>query len=72
MADDCDITGERMEKEAELSEKARQARMANKQVSEYCIDCDERISDERQKATGGCNKCVTCLELEAAKRRHFR
>ena len=70
--DECDISQARMEKEAELSEKARQAIMANKQVSEYCISCDERISDDRQKATGGCCKCVYCLELEAVKRRHFR
>tara|TARA_R110000787_G_scaffold194120_1_gene305705 strand:+ start:19080 stop:19301 length:222 start_codon:yes stop_codon:yes gene_type:complete len=73
MADIFDQTDERMEREQALRDKQRAIEAARpKAVSEFCIDCDERISDARQKATGGCDRCVPCLELEAVRRRHFR
>lgn len=49
-----------------------QHKLIKQSYSEYCIGCDERISDARQEATGGCDRCVPCLELEAVRRRHFR
>lgn len=30
----------------------------------YCVECDEAIPQERQKATGGTNLCIDCKELQ--------
>ncbi|MFU0948163.1 TraR/DksA C4-type zinc finger protein [Kluyvera ascorbata] len=29
----------------------------------HCIECDEKLSDERRKAYPGCTMCVACLQI---------
>lgn len=70
MADEVDMAQARMEKEAELAMKAR--RPTQKTASLECVECGDRISLERQRATGGTDMCVDCASVDEQKRRQYR
>jgi len=59
MADEVDITTERMDVEMEALLKAREMAHVGESAL-YCIDCDEPIPQARREAMKGCQRCVDC------------
>jgi len=59
MADEVDITQERMEKELETLLSARE-HASTGQSYLYCIDCEEPIPEARRQAIKGCQRCIQC------------
>lgn len=58
-ADPLDIAGDLTE---EMNASAVQAITGRSRPTreEFCVDCETRIPEERQKATGGTDRCVYC------------
>ena len=59
--DDVDRVTERQGFTEELARKKRANIIKN--TSSHCIECDIKISKDRQKATGGTEYCVDCLSM---------
>lgn len=72
MPDPADLAAESIEQEEAIRERQRKAMMANKSVSEECVDCDEPISQERQEATGGTDRCVHCQGIHDDRTKRMR
>ena len=66
MSDICDMAAARMEQEEGLQQLARDRRreQAISSASDECVECEAPIPEERQQATGGTDKCVTCAGLQ--------
>lgn len=70
MADDIDMTTAREEKEADIKRKYLAAYKAP--VADDCIECGVTIPESRQKATGGCDTCITCQSLYEGRKRFYK
>ena len=69
MADICDLTDERMEREEAIRSKLLNQPHAK---SDNCIECGVHIPEARQQATNGTEYCIGCQELHELKGRQFR
>jgi RNA polymerase-binding transcription factor DksA len=67
MADEADITTARAEIEDKIKRKYTEA--FKSAVADDCIECGTFIPLIRQKATGGCDTCITCQSLYEEKTR---
>ena len=74
MSDDVDAVMEReLVREAfdvKERERASKQRLADK--TDECVECGDRISKKRQKATGGTQHCTPCAEIEDLKNKGYR
>lgn len=60
MPDCCDITDERLEKEAAIARKIRDRPHA---ISDECVECGLDIPEARQAATNGTDLCIDCATI---------
>lgn len=58
--DQADLARDSIEREEAIRDKQRESVRTNKVVSKDCVDCEDPISEERQAATGGTNRCTDC------------
>ena len=70
MADDIDRTTARAEIEENIKRKYTEAFVASR--TDDCIECGITIPESRQKATGGCDMCITCQSLYEERKKFYR
>lgn len=64
MPDPCDLAQETIEQNEKIRERQRQDRLAKpKNISAECVDCDTKIPEGRQIATGGTDRCTFCADI---------
>lgn len=60
MADNSDIAAENQQRLNEAALARRREAAAERESTEYCIDCDAAIPERRRQSVKGTKRCVEC------------